>query len=249
MAIHNIYKPIGWTPLEAINAFKRLNPKFAQEPITYAGRLDPMAEGVLILLSREHRFKNKNFQKLQKTYEATFLFGLSSDTYDALGLIDVSKKEVPISQKDLLSFLPGKHILPFPPYSSYKVHGKPLHYWANQNKLDEIDIPLKEMNVLSMNKPTLFSKKAEEIKHNAISRIKNVHGSFRQEPIIQKWHQARFPSSNLQLAQCVLTVSSGTYIRSLAHQLGKEIGCGSILFSLKRTSVGMYTQNDSLSVL
>jgi tRNA pseudouridine55 synthase len=35
--------------------------------------------------------------------------------------------------------------------------------------------------------------------------------------------------------------SSGTYIRSLAHDLGKDLGCGAHLHTLRRTSVGPYT--------
>lgn len=34
--------------------------------------------------------------------------------------------------------------------------------------------------------------------------------------------------------------SSGTYIRSLAHDLGKQVGCGGYLSSLRRTKVGEY---------
>ena len=42
--------------------------------------------------------------------------------------------------------------------------------------------------------------------------------------------------------------SSGTYIRSLAHDLGLRIGCGAHLHSLRRTSVGPYTIGDAVSL-
>jgi tRNA pseudouridine55 synthase len=42
------------------------------------------------------------------------------------------------------------------------------------------------------------------------------------------------------------TCSSGTYIRSLAHDLGLKLGCGAHLHSLRRTSVGPYVIADSI---
>jgi tRNA pseudouridine55 synthase len=43
--------------------------------------------------------------------------------------------------------------------------------------------------------------------------------------------------------------SSGTYIRSLAHQLGQELGCGAHLYSLVRTTVGDYRLADTITLL
>ena len=43
----------GETPLEALEAFRARNKKYKNEKMTYAGRLDPMAEGVLIVLVGE----------------------------------------------------------------------------------------------------------------------------------------------------------------------------------------------------
>ncbi|MDB9725574.1 tRNA pseudouridine(55) synthase TruB [Salibacteraceae bacterium] len=42
--------------------------------------------------------------------------------------------------------------------------------------------------------------------------------------------------------------SKGTYIRSLAHDLGKALGCGGFLSSLRRTAIGEYSVENALSV-
>ena len=42
--------------------------------------------------------------------------------------------------------------------------------------------------------------------------------------------------------------TSGTYIRSLAHDLGKDLGCGAHLADLTRTAIGLYTLEASLSL-
>jgi tRNA pseudouridine55 synthase len=43
-------------------------------------------------------------------------------------------------------------------------------------------------------------------------------------------------------------VSSGTYLRSLAHDLGKKLGCGGHLAELKRTSVREFTIDEAHSL-
>ncbi len=42
--------------------------------------------------------------------------------------------------------------------------------------------------------------------------------------------------------------SSGTYIRSLAHELGQKLGCGAHLSALRRVASGLYTQEEALSL-
>lgn len=42
-----------------------------------------------------------------------------------------------------------------------------------------------------------------------------------------------------------VTVSSGTYVRSLVHDIGKALGCGAILTALRRTRVGDFKIEDA----
>lgn len=46
----------------------------------------------------------------------------------------------------------------------------------------------------------------------------------------------------------VVVCSKGTYIRSLAHDIGLEIGVGAYLVELRRTKIGEYSLQDALSV-
>lgn len=46
--------------------------------------------------------------------------------------------------------------------------------------------------------------------------------------------------------QFSITCSTGTYIRSIAHDLGQLLGCGGYLSELRRTVVGEYSVNDAL---
>jgi len=46
----------------------------------------------------------------------------------------------------------------------------------------------------------------------------------------------------------LVTCSKGTYIRSLAHDFGQVLGCGAHLTSLRRTAIGTYNLDDSLTL-
>lgn len=50
------------------------------------------------------------------------------------------------------------------------------------------------------------------------------------------------------VASFSLTVSSGGYVRSVAHELGQLAGCGAHLASLRRTRAGAFTLNDAITV-
>jgi tRNA pseudouridine55 synthase len=64
---------------------------------------------------------------------------------------------------------------------------------------------------------------------------------FRLEPVpvvVRSFVLRRYASPFLEFE---LRCSSGTYVRSLAHDIGRRLGCGAHLHSLRRTSVGAYS--------
>ena len=46
-----------------------------------------------------------------------------------------------------------------------------------------------------------------------------------------------------------ITCSKGTYIRSIAHDFGKELNSGAHLTELRRTKIGHYSVDDSVKVM
>lgn len=240
MSILNIYKKLGQTPFEALNELRESNSEFKDSKMVYAGRLDPMAEGVLIVLTDEDRFKLDGYLGFEKIYQATFLFGAETDTYDTLGLVKNIRNNL-IADKQIitehLKNLIGVHMLPFPAYSSYKVKGQPLHMWAREGRLHEIEIPIKEMEVLAVSDVNISTKNAEELMAQIEQNILKVTGNFRQKVIVQKWREVLQNDEQFLVASLTLHVTSGTYIRSLAHEIGQKLGSGAVLLELKRTQV------------
>lgn len=60
----------------------------------------------------------------------------------------------------------------------------------------------------------------------------------------------RFEITEIQLPEIdfIVECSKGTYIRSLANDFGKELGCGAYLSSLCRTQVGEYKLEDAVQL-
>jgi tRNA pseudouridine(55) synthase len=104
----NLYKEKGETPLERLKRFKAKNPEYLKVKMTYAGRLDPMAEGVLLVLSGDE-IKNKQvFLDNKKEYEAEILFGFATDSFDVLGKVTeaFNKDSVtPVHHREYFHFL------------------------------------------------------------------------------------------------------------------------------------------------
>ena len=73
------YKNLGETPLEAIERFRLINPLYKNVPMTYAGRLDPAATGLLVLLGGDLCTEKDLYTSLPEPYEGSMLFGFNTD--------------------------------------------------------------------------------------------------------------------------------------------------------------------------
>ena len=248
--LFNVYKPIGISPLDVINLLKEKYPGLKSDKMTYAGRLDPMAEGVLLILAGKAVHEKEKYLKLDKEYGGEILFGFETDTYDILGLPKRDKQPTSRTVLDgIIKNLEGEISLPLPPYSSYKINGKPLFQWAKEGKLDEIKIPMRQTKINSAEMLSLSEVSGEKLLKTIEQKINLIKGDFRQKEILAKWREVlNDDKNNYQVAKVKITCSSGTYIRSIAHHLGKELKIGSTLFNLTRTKVGYFDIKNSLRI-
>ena len=241
MPIISKYKPIGFTPLQLINLVRK-EYNLPNEKISYVGRLDPMAHGLMVLLVGEDRKKQEIHQKYDKVYQFQILFGIKTDTYDILGKIinnEISNPNIS-SIQEICHQLIGKLIQPFPPYSAIMVNKKPLWSWAKEGKLDQITIPKKEINIYNLEileSSTLTWIQVQEIVKDRISKLDSKY-DFRQDDILLDWH--KLIAGNYLVVTCQAKVSSGTYIRSLANLIGEKLNTSAIAFDILRKQVGDY---------
>lgn len=243
-----IWKPVGFTPLQAIFKFKKKNPEYKQDNISYAGRLDPMAEGILVLLVGDENKNRDKYLGLDKEYETEIVFGVSTDTFDSLGLItkinikEVSKNEI---EKTLVKHK-GKQKQTYPPFSSKTVDGKPLYWWSREKKLNEIQIPVREIDVYTIKLLDFENVSVQNLVNKITGDITKVGGDFRQQEIIERWRKFEKENKNLELVKTKLKIScsSGTYIRRFADDFGRELGTSAFAYSISRTKVGKYSELD-----
>lgn len=243
-----VYKPIGITPLQALDKLRSDIPELANEKLAYAGRLDPMAEGLLLVLVGDECKKREQYQLLPKTYTLSILFGFETDSYDLLGMITrkstLSEEKMQSALSQTLTDFLGTHEQEYPPYSSARVNGKPLFYWARKNLLHTITIPTKSITIASISEIDQKKISAPTLLQTIKQRVTQVSGDFRQEIILKRWGQELQNLQDYPLVSVSITASSGSYMRSIAHTLGKKLNTSACAFSIKRTRIGDFSLPD-----
>jgi len=244
-------KKEGETPLESLEKFRRKNVGYKDLSMTYAGRLDPMAYGVLVVLVGDEIKKKEKYLNFKKEYEFEVLFGFTTDTYDILGkiissnLVSITKKELEKIIKDNLKYFTGKFMQKYPLYSSKTVGGRPLFKYARS--MEDVEVPEREVFVdsLKFNKIKMMDKKI--LLQNIEKRINKVKGDFRQKEILKIWRKNLFYNKKIEkffIAGFKIKCGSGTYVRGIANSLGDKIGIPTLAFSIKRTKIGRFEIKD-----
>lgn len=239
-------KKLGQTPLECLLEYK--NKTKEDGAMTYAGRLDPMAEGILLCLVGEECKNKDKYLKLNKKYIFEILIGFSTDTHDLLGLIENGGDykldyKLPDSEEfsNLLKAFTGKRSQIYPAYSSKTINGKQLHTLARAGIIEENELPSREIEIFELNKISEIKINNTDLLNEIIRRINLVKGDFRQKEIIEKWTNVLSGTNEeFSLIKMEMSCSSGTYVRALVRDLSKLSGIPMCTYSIERTEVGDY---------
>lgn len=241
-----IYKRIGETPLEAMEKARFLHPEWGKLPMTYAGRLDPAAEGLILALVGDECKEKDKYLDLNKEYELSILFGFETDTYDLLGRVmgvEISKPTLDRSMLDqTLKKFTGEVEQDYPPYSSKPVDGKPLFQIAREGGLAEIEIPKHKVKISKIDILEEKTISKDDLLKHVRSVVSSVDGDFRQEEILKDWENFISESeiSEFPIVKIFVSCGSGAYMRTIAHELGKVLGIKSLAYHIKRTKIGEY---------
>ncbi len=240
-------KKEGETPLEALEAFRRKNKEYKDVPMTYAGRLDPMASGLLLILAGEETKNKDKYLNLDKEYEFEVLFGFSTDTYDILGKVqhshileNVGMSDMSENIKTTLKKFKGDIVQQYPAYSSKTVNGKPLFAYAREGV--EIEAPSREVTVKDLKLKNLKTITGSKLLKDVEKRISKVGGDFRQKEILKVWKKelGKKEKNKFLLGFFTIKCTSGTYVRTIANSLGEELGVPALAYSIKRTRLGKW---------
>ena len=131
---------------------------------------------------------------------------------------------------------------------SYDLETKPNVYYPTEhiNKNLIIETAKKFVGKIDQKPPVFSAVKKDGVRLYKLAR-KGVKVEVEKREIII--HDFLISSINFPEVEFSLTCSKGTYIRSLAHDFGKELGSGAHLSELRRTSIGDYTVDKSLKLM
>lgn len=188
-----VNKESGMTSHDVVNRVRRL---YGTNRVGHAGTLDPLAEGVLVVLVGRAAKACEYISSERKVYTATLKIGLVTDTEDITGeVLEKYSGELPSYEAvaDAASRFTGKILQTPPMYSALKVNGQKLYELARKGI--EVERQAREIEVFG-----ITVKKTQ------------------------------FPDEFTLTVDC----SGGTYIRTLCADIGKYLGCGGVMASLRR---------------
>lgn len=246
-----IDKPVGATPLQAIEVWKTTHSRYHDVVASYAGRLDPMASGKLLVLLGDECKRQKEYTKLDKEYQIEVLLDIGSDTGDVLGVVEAAGRASAPSRTNVQTALKkemGTHTVPYPAFSSKTVDGIPLFLHALRGTLDAIQIPTHEERIYRIRLRDMYvlSKSELEARVNALLALapksdepsKELGADFRIAAVTRSWKQALAEERPYQVLSLSVSCGSGTYMRSLAARIGASLSTRALALSIRRTRIG-----------
>jgi tRNA pseudouridine55 synthase len=189
-------KPKGLTSSRVVEQIKK---KFNVKA-GHTGTLDPLATGLLVVLTGKFTKNASSFLKLDKAYEVKAVLGMETDTFDSEGTV-LRRNDNEVTREELARVLKefSGDIWQTPPsFSAKKMAGQKAYQLARKGV--SVDIPPKKVSIYSL-----------ELK------------------------EFQFPYFTF-----ACEVSSGFYVRSLAHDIGEKLGVGATVVAVRRTRVGPY---------
>ncbi|MBO7657412.1 tRNA pseudouridine(55) synthase TruB [Candidatus Saccharibacteria bacterium] len=207
---------------------RKLKDEFGHKvKVGHTGTLDPFATGLLILLSGKNTKRSNEFLKLDKVYEATIKLGFVSSTGDPEGEIQPFPTRVasgrPVATGDRRSSSRCRA----PEAPRLEMIESLLH-----NFVGEIEQKPPKFSAIKINGQRAYklarSGKDFEVPTRKVT-IYNIEILEYKYPILK--------------IRC--HVSSGTYIRTLAEDIGEALGVGAYCLELRRLKIGEWDVADA----
>ena len=211
--------------------------------VGHAGTLDPFATGLLILGVGKSTKKLTSFLKLDKTYLATLRLGYTSTTGDPEGEISIAPKNSAQNTKSFTSSKATKSEVQSETAAGCGC-GVPTPVSRPGTKRSPEDLGKILCSVLATfvgeitQTPPIYS--AIKIKGTPAYKLARKG----QTPVIPPRkvtiHSIKIENYNYPNLTLKIHCSSGTYIRTLAQDIGEKLGTGAYLTALRRTKIGDY---------
>ncbi|GAA5514661.1 tRNA pseudouridine synthase B [Deinococcus carri] len=240
MPVIAVDKPLGLTSHDVVNRARRAR---GTKRVGHTGTLDPLATGVLVLCVDDSTKLVQFMEADSKDYLAWIALGGASPTLDAEGpLTEVVPVRLPSGEEvraALAGFVGPQQQVP-PQYSAIQVGGQRAYAVARAG--GELDLPARNVVIHSLELLGVYD------------RVGDAPRTFSRGP--QGWEPDAngrtftlpAPLGDFPTLLVRASVGSGTYLRSLARDVGAALGVPAHLTGLVRTRVGRYDLADSVAV-
>jgi len=212
----NINKPAGMTSHDVVALLRRI---LHEKKVGHTGTLDPDATGVLPVCLGKATKIIQFLQDDEKCYEGTITLGIETDTLDAGGRIlgiSHNMRVEPDDIKRVFNSFIGEIDQIPPMVSAIKIQGERLYNIARQGKT--IERTPRKVRIYDLELLKIYEESVENVD----------------------------PSSLFTRIDFRVRCSRGTYVRVLAADIGKALGCGAHLAMLVRTKSGAFKLEDSI---
>ena len=202
--------------------------------VGHTGTLDPFATGLLIILTGKNTKKSSEFLKLDKVYEATLKLGYVSDTGDPEGRIQEYSK---VGFEESVGGY-GRDRRSAPPVTTGRrdsVSEKPL--------LNTLKSTIQSFIGIITQTPPRFS--AIKVGGQRAYKLARKGDDFEIPSREVKIYSIDVLSYHYPELKIRVHCSSGTYIRTLAEDIGKALNTGAYLTALRRTKIGDFSISDA----
>jgi tRNA pseudouridine55 synthase len=217
-----IDKPKGITSFDVIRRLRRMysdTHEGAKAPkLGHAGTLDPLATGLMLLGVGQGTKKLGDFIKLDKEYIAEVRFGETRTTGDLEGDV-IDECEIVDTVEELTTKVAQAL------QTTTGTHSLPVSAYS---AIKVAGVPMyKRARKAEITGDTVINIPVREMTIHAVELL-YVNVSEKRGVATIRFH-----------------VASGTYIRSLAEELGRKLGYPATLQNLRRTSVGEFKIEDA----
>lgn len=210
-------KPPGVTSHDVVDWARRV---FQTKKIGHAGTLDPLATGLLVLLlGREYTKRQTEFLHADKTYYCEARFGMETDSYDTDGTVLADR-----------------------PWSEIQ-H---LTDAAIQDAVEDLTGTI-EQQVPPYSAVKVDGEKLYELARQG--RLDELDTLPSREVTVHEFELVELNRDELQgflTASFRIRCSSGTYVRSLIHDLGQAVAVGATVTALRREEIDAFDVDDAI---
>lgn len=255
-----VNKPKGITSHDVVAKVRKV---FKMKAVGHAGTLDPMADGLLIILLGEATKFSDYIMGQDKHYVAEIQVGLTTDSWDAEGqVLSNSAHEINEDDKYNESYRYNETDKYTETYKHLETdkHNESAEVFISKNKIDFSEEEIKKqvqnlVGLLSLEVPIYsaikingkklydYARQGQQIE--APIRNMNFYSADLLERQFQVYQQDQKSYKTLKLI-VDLKCEKGSYIRSWVHQLGKNLGSGAIMSALTRHQSGSYSLENAL---